>query len=60
MAKGNTAAFSHAAEQTLNQFEALPLPESHPAVPQFDQLFGEHTYFLDGCVYRKPHPDWLS
>jgi hypothetical protein len=37
-----------AVEQTLNQFEAQALPESHPAVPQLNQLFGEHTYFLDG------------
>jgi hypothetical protein len=24
------------------------LPDNHPAVPQLNQLFGEHTYFLDG------------
>ena len=28
-------------------FEAQALPEDHPAVPQLDQLFGEHTYFVD-------------
>jgi hypothetical protein len=37
-----------AVEQTLNQFEAQALPDNHPAVPQLNQLFGEHTYFLDG------------
>jgi len=31
-----------AVEQTLNQFE-----EDHPAVPQLDELFGQHTYFVD-------------
>jgi hypothetical protein len=39
---------SQAVEQTLNQFEAQALPDSHPAVAQLNQLFGEHTYFLDG------------
>ena len=34
-------------EQTLTQFEALVLPEDHPAVPQLHDLFGEHTFFLD-------------
>jgi hypothetical protein len=37
-----------AVEQTLNQFEAQALPDNHPAVAQLNQLFGEHTYFLDG------------
>lgn len=37
-----------AVEQTLNQFEAQALPDSHPAVAQLNQLFGEHTFFLDG------------
>jgi len=35
-----------AVEQTLNQFEAQALPDSHPVMPQLSQLFGEHTYFL--------------
>jgi hypothetical protein len=34
-------------ERTLDQFEAEPLPENHPAVPQLNQLFGDHTFFLD-------------
>jgi hypothetical protein len=34
-------------EQTLNQFEAQPLPDNHPAVPQLNNLFGDHTFFLD-------------
>ena len=37
-----------AVEQTLTQFEAQALPQNHPAVAQLNQLFGEHTYFLDG------------
>lgn len=39
---------SQAVEQTLTQFEAEPLPEDHPAVAQLNQIFGDHTYFLDG------------
>ena len=39
---------SEAVEQTLTQFEAEPLPDNHPAVAQLNQIFGDHTYFLDG------------
>jgi hypothetical protein len=39
---------SQAVERTLNQFEAEALPDSHPAVAQLNQLFGEHTFFIDG------------
>jgi len=35
-------------KQTLSQFEAEVLSDSHPAVPQLNDLFGEHTFFLDG------------
>jgi hypothetical protein len=34
-------------ERTLSQFEAQALPESHPMVPQLNELFGDHTFFLD-------------
>jgi hypothetical protein len=33
-------------EQTLNQFEAHVIPDSHPAVPQLKGVFGDHTFFL--------------
>ena len=33
-------------DRTLSQFEAMPLPEDHPAIGQLNQLFGEHTFFL--------------
>lgn len=39
---------SEAVEKALTQFEAEPLPETHPAVAQLNQIFGDHTYFLDG------------
>ena len=34
-------------ERTLGQFEARPIPHDHPLIPQFNNLFGEHTFFLD-------------
>lgn len=34
-------------ERMLSQFEAEPLPDDHPALPQLNELFGEHTFFLD-------------
>lgn len=39
---------SAAVKQTLDQFEAQAIPENHPAVPQLNSLFGDHTFFLDG------------
>ncbi len=35
-------------KRTLSQFNAEVLPDSHPAVPQLNTLFGDHTFFLDG------------
>jgi len=34
-------------EQTVRQFPARPIPDNHPAATQLEQLFGEHTFFLD-------------
>ena len=34
-------------ERTLGQFEARPIPDDHPVIPQLNDLFGEHTFFLD-------------
>ena len=34
-------------ERTLSQFDAQPIPESHPAIPQLNKIFGDHTFFLD-------------
>jgi len=33
--------------RTINQFEAEALPDSHPAVRQLNELFGDHTFLLD-------------
>jgi hypothetical protein len=34
-------------EQTLDQFEARVVPGDHPVVPELNELFGDHTFFLD-------------
>ncbi len=34
-------------ERTLSQIEAEAIPDSHPAVPELNRLFGDHTFFLD-------------
>ena len=33
-------------EQTLNQFEAHVIPDSHPSMPKIKDLWGDHAYFL--------------
>jgi hypothetical protein len=34
--------------QTSTQFEAQVIPDDHPLVPKLNELFGDHTFFLDG------------
>jgi len=34
-------------ERTLNQFEAQAIPEDHPVAAQLNDMFGDHTFFLD-------------
>ncbi|HKF73810.1 MAG TPA: hypothetical protein VKB68_18810 [Stellaceae bacterium] len=43
-------------DRTLDQFDAEPLPETHPAITQLNEVFGEHTFFLDdtGLVIVEP------
>jgi hypothetical protein len=35
-------------EQALSQFEAEVLPDDHPALTQLSDIYGDHTFFLDG------------
>jgi hypothetical protein len=35
-------------EQTLAQLEARVVPDDHPVVAELNDLFGDHTFFLDG------------
>ncbi len=34
-------------ERTLGQIEAQAIPDDHPVIPRLNDLFGEHTFFLD-------------
>ena len=34
-------------KQTLRQFDAEVLPDSHPVAGQLNDMFGDHTFFLD-------------
>src|SRR6516162_3290643 len=34
-------------QQTLGQFEARVIPDEDPVIAQLNELFGEHTFFLD-------------
>lgn len=34
-------------ERTVNQFDARTIPDTHPAIPQLNDMFGDHTFFLD-------------
>ena len=36
-------------DQTVNQFPAQAIPDNHPLVPRLNQLFGDHTFFLDNA-----------
>jgi len=33
--------------RTLRQFDAQVIPDTHPAVPQLNNMFGDHTFFLN-------------
>lgn len=34
-------------KQTITQLGAQVLPDEHPAMPQLNSMFGEHTFFVD-------------
>jgi len=47
-------------QRTQTQFEAQPIPESHPSIPKLHQLFGDHTFFLGDeglCVVEPTDAD---
>ncbi|HET6621284.1 MAG TPA: hypothetical protein VFG64_15220 [Dongiaceae bacterium] len=33
-------------DQVLDKLPSEVIPESHPTVPQLEQVFGQHTFFL--------------
>jgi hypothetical protein len=43
-------------KQTLSQFDAQVLPDDHPAVNQLNDLFGDHTFFLDSSGLKVVEP----
>jgi hypothetical protein len=43
-------------ERTLSEFDAQTIPEDHPALPQLNQVFGEHTFFLNGSGLHVVEP----
>ena len=45
-------------KQTVNQLGAQVLPDEHPAMPQLNSMFGEHTFFVDetGLKVLEPTP----
>ncbi len=46
--------------RTLSQFDAQVLPDSHPAVPQLNSLFGDHTFFLNNSGLNVVEPAGTS
>ncbi|MGY3405332.1 hypothetical protein ACVWZV_001445 [Bradyrhizobium sp. GM5.1] len=48
---------SEQVKQTVNQLGAQVLPDEHPAMPQLNSMFGEHTFFVDetGLKVVEPH-----
>jgi hypothetical protein len=44
--------------QTVKQLGAQVLPDEHPAMPQLNSMFGEHTFFVDdsGLKVLEPTP----
>ena len=57
-------------ERTLNQFEARAIPDDHPLIQRLNDLFGEHTFLLDGrglnivepveAADRHRHQAWIE
>ncbi len=47
-------------EQAISQFEADPIPEQHPVMPQLHQVFGNHTFFIDSDGLDIIEPGELS
>jgi hypothetical protein len=44
--------------RAVSQLEVEALPENHPLTPKLNQVFGDHTYFLDGNLPRWQRPQY--
>ncbi|HLH87464.1 MAG TPA: hypothetical protein VKX28_03320 [Xanthobacteraceae bacterium] len=51
---------SEQVERTLAQFDAQPIPEDHPALPRLNEVFGDHTFFLDASGLNVVEPTAVS
>jgi hypothetical protein len=49
---------SEQVKQTVHQLGAQVLPDEHPAMPQLNGMFGDHTFFVDemGLKVLEPTP----
>jgi hypothetical protein len=47
---------SEQVKQTVNQLGAQVLPDEHPAMPQLNSMFGEHTFFVDETGLKVVEP----
>lgn len=47
---------SEQVKQTVNQLGAQVLPDEHPAMPQLNSMFGEHTFFVDDMGLKVLEP----
>jgi hypothetical protein len=43
--------------QTLTQFEAQVIPDDHPLIPKLNELFGDHTFFLNSSGLNVVEPN---
>ena len=43
-------------KQTLSQLDARVLPDNHPVVDKLNELFGDHTFFLDESGLKVVEP----
>jgi len=43
-------------ERALDQFEAQAIPDDHPVAAQLNDLFGDHTFFLDSSGLNVVEP----
>ncbi len=47
-------------QDTLSQMDAFVLPDDHPAVTELTDVFGDHTFFLDGSGLKVLEPMELA
>ena len=43
--------------QTLTQFEAQVIPDDHPLIPRLNEMFGDHTFFLNSSGLNVVEPN---